>query len=34
VLSGLSYWLERRLSRRGHSAVRAMDTVEETLPVG
>ncbi|HET9500040.1 MAG TPA: amino acid ABC transporter permease [Marmoricola sp.] len=34
VLSGLAYWLERRLSSSGRSAVRAVEQVEEQLPVG
>jgi glutamate transport system permease protein len=34
ILSGLAYWLERRLSRRGRGASAAVAQVEDVLPVG
>jgi glutamate transport system permease protein len=34
VLSALAYWLERRLSSRGRGAAKAVEAVEEVLPVG
>ena len=34
ILSTLAYWLERRLSQRGRGAARAVEKVEEALPVG
>jgi glutamate transport system permease protein len=34
ILSALAYWLERRLSARGRGAAKAVEEVEEVLPVG
>jgi glutamate transport system permease protein len=34
ILSLLAYWLERRISRRGRGAARAVEHVEEALTVG
>lgn len=34
VLSMLSYWLERRISSRGHGTAKAVEAVEGQLPVG
>ena len=34
VLSVLAYWLERRLSQRGRGASKAIEQVEDVLPVG
>ena len=34
VLSGLAYWLERRLSQRGRGSAAAVAEVEDVLPVG
>jgi glutamate transport system permease protein len=34
ILSLLAYWLERRISRRGRGAARAVEHVEEALSVG
>jgi glutamate transport system permease protein len=34
ILSALAYWLERRLSARGRGTAKAVEEVEEVLPVG
>lgn len=34
ILSGLAYWLERRLSTGGRGAVQAVEQIEDTLPAG
>jgi glutamate transport system permease protein len=34
ILSGLAYWLERRLSSRGRGSAEAVEAVEGQLPVG
>jgi len=34
ILSALAYWLERRLSMRGRGVAKAVEAVEEVLPVG
>jgi glutamate transport system permease protein len=34
ILSGVAYWLEKRLSSRGRGAAKAVHEVEDVLPVG
>lgn len=34
ILSALAYWLERRLSSRGRGTAKAVEAVEDVLPVG